>query len=436
MAYFKKKHLSGVHVVHHKETAELESVVMPTPARVVLPLIQHMGSPCDALVKKGDTVKVGQRIADTDKFLSVPIHASVSGTVSGVEDFVASNGTKTKAIVIDADGEQTVDESIKPPVIGSREDFLHAVRASGLTGLGGAGFPTFIKLSPKNPDEVDTLVINSAECEPYITSDYRECMENSGDVLDGIRAVQKYLGIHKVIIAIENNKPKAIELFKKQTNDDSEITVHTLSSKYPQGAEKVIIYETTGRVVPEGKLPADVGVIVMNVSTISFIGKYLKTGMPLITKKITVAGSAIKDPKNIIAAIGTPIKDLVEFCGGYNGECAKILMGGPMMGIAVTDDDQPLIKNNNAILALDKAHTDPPKTTACIRCGRCVRACPFSLMPAAIERAFDMQDVESLQKLKVMNCMECGCCSFSCPAKRDLVGVNRLSKKMVRAAKR
>ena len=434
MSYF-KKHLSGVHIAHHKETAELESRIMPIPKRVVLPLIQHMGSPCEPLVKKGDSVKVGQRIADTDKFLSVPIHASVSGTVSGIEEFITSSGAKTKAIVIDADGEQSVDDSITPPNISNREEFVKAVRASGLTGLGGAGFPTFIKLSPKNLDDVDTLIINAAECEPYITSDYRECMENSDDILNGIAAVQKYLSIHKVILAIENNKPKAIELFQNKTAQNGKIHIHTLPSKYPQGAEKVIIYETTGRVVPEGKLPADVGVIVMNVSTVSFISKYLKTGMPLITKKITVAGSAVKNPQNIIAPIGTPIIGLINFCGGYREECAKILMGGPMMGIAVIDDKQPLIKNNNAILALNKQDAALLQPTACIRCGRCVRACPFRLMPAAIEKAYQAKDVEALKKLKVMNCMECGCCSYSCPAKRDLVGVNRLSKKMVRAAK-
>ena len=305
------------------------------------------------------------------------------------------------------------------------------MKASGLVGLGGAGFPTYVKLSPKNLSEVDTLCINAAECEPYITSDYRTIMEDAEDVLNGARQVQKYLDLKKVIIGVEDNKPKAIALLKEMTAGDASIEVASLPAKYPQGAEKVLIYHTTGRVVPEGKLPADVGVIVMNVASVAFLSKYLKTGMPLTTKRVTVDGSAIAEPKNLLVPIGTPIQNLIDFCGGFKTEPGKVLMGGPMMGIAVNRLDYPVLKNNNAILAFDEKDSREPEETPCIRCGRCVNACPFNLMPASIEKAFKAGNVDALRELKVNLCMECGCCAFACPAKRRLVMTNRLAKKML-----
>ena len=427
----KLKSLHGVKVKHFKNTEDCSTEILPIPDRVVISMSQHIGKPCDPTVKITDLVKVGQVIGTSDAFISAPIHSSVSGKVVAVDEILMSNGQKTKAVTIETDKLQEVDESVVPPSVNSFEEFIQAVKASGLVGLGGAGFPTYVKLSPKNLSEVDTLCINAAECEPYITSDYRTIMEDAEDVLNGARQVQKYLDLKKVIIGVEDNKPKAIALLKEMTAGDASIEVASLPAKYPQGAEKVLIYHTTGRVVPEGKLPADVGVIVMNVASVAFLSKYLKTGMPLTTTRVTVDGSAIAEPKNLLVPIGTPIQNLIDFCGGFKTEPGKVLMGGPMMGIAVNRLDYPVLKNNNAILAFDEKDSREPEETPCIRCGRCVNACPFNLMPASIEKAFKAGNVDALRELKVNLCMECGCCAFACPAKRRLVMTNRLAKKML-----
>ncbi len=408
---------------------------MPVPDKVVIPMIQHMGAPCEPLVKVKDTVTVGQLIGDSNEFLSAPIHSSVSGTVTAIEDFVTSGGEKCKSVVIATDKLQTVSPDVVPPVVNSREDFLKAVRSCGLVGLGGAGFPTHIKLNPKNLDQVDTLVVNGAECEPYITCDMRLMLERTDSIMGGIQAVMKYLDIKTAVIGIEDNKPEAIAKMTEAASKLEGVSVLTMKSKYPKGAEKVIIYEATGRVVGEGQLPADVGVIAMNVATLSKLDEYLKTGMPLVEKMLTVDGGAVAEPKNVIAPIGTPIKDLMDFCGGYKSEPHKLLMGGPMMGICVYSDEYPVLKNNNAILAFDEEQSKPVKETACIRCGRCLRACPFDLAPAAMDRAYHLGDVDSLRSLKVNLCMECGCCSYVCPAHRELAMYNKLGKRMLREAK-
>jgi len=312
------------------------------------------------------------------------------------------------------------------------------VRASGLVGLGGAGFPTHVKLNPQNIDDVDTVIINAAECEPYITADYRECMENSWDIVSGVVTVMEFLEAKHGIIAVEANKPKAIAELKKIAAQVCEegycITVQTLPARYPQGAEKVLIAQTTGRKVPPGKLPADVGCVVMNVTSVAFLARYLKTGMPLVEKRLTVDGSAVAEPKNVIVPLGTPIKDVLAFCGGLKSDAAKLLMGGPMMGTALKDDSLPVLKQNNALLALDERDAVLREPTACIRCGKCVSACPMSLTPPAIAAAFARKDVAELQKRGVMVCMECGCCSYSCPANRPIVQTMRLAKDMVRQA--
>ena len=427
-----RKHLNGIHVPHHKNTSDCATVAVPVPDSVAISLLQHMGAPDKPLVKVGDEVKVGQLIADSDAFLSAPIHSSVSGVVKGFEDYITPTGQRTQSIVIETDKLQTVSETVAPPHVTNRQEFISAIQRSGLVGLGGAGFPAHIKLNPKNLDEVDTLVVNGAECEPYITADNRELLENGEGVLEGIDQVCKYLDIKTVRIGIEDNKPEAIAHMKQLIAGRPGYEVTALRARYPQGAEKVIIYECTGRVVPEGKLPADAGVLVMNVSSVAFVAQYLKTGMPLINKRLTVDGSAVKEPKNVLVPIGTRLIDVINFCGGYKGEPRLLLMGGPMMGTAIYDDTYSVIKNNNAILAFDKKDAPDIQETACIRCGRCVNACPINLMPAAIERAYKLKDVESLKDLKVNLCMECGCCAFVCPAKRNLVQTNKLSKKLLR----
>ncbi len=429
------KRLNGVHVPHAKNTSDSVPTRMPAPDKVMISMAQHIGAPCTPTVKIGDLVKVGQVIGEGAGFVSAPVHASVSGKVTGLDDLLMPNGSFAKAVTITADHEQAVDESVVPPVVESFEQFTAAVRKSGLVGLGGAGFPTSVKLSPKDLSLVDTVIVNGAECEPYITSDNRTLLDSGEDVMEGIRLVKKYLNIGKVIIGIEDNKPQAIENMKKLSGGLEGVEVMSLPAAYPQGAEKVLIYHTAGRVVPEGKLPMDVGVIVINCTTIAFIAKYLRTGMPLVEKCVTVDGSAVRNPQNVIAPIGTPVGAIFEYCGGYKTEPKKILLGGPMMGIAVPNDSFPLLKNNNAVLAFDAKDAAEKVETPCIRCGRCASVCPFFLQPAAIEKAYKTENVATLEALKVNLCMECGCCAFACPAKRELVLTNKLAKKMLREKK-
>lgn len=428
------KNLRGIFVKHLKNTAEEKTVSMPVPSTVTIPMSMHIGAPCEPLVKMGDLVKVGQKIGESNAPFSAPIHASVSGKVKQVTEFRNALGMVSKAVVIEADGEQAISEDIKVPVVNSREDFINAVKESGVVGLGGAGFPTHIKLNPKNLDQIDTLVINAAECEPYITSDYRECMESPEDIIEGINVVKKWLNIKNAYIGIESNKPASIKLLGELSEKHEGIDVVELKAQYPQGAEKVIIYSTTGRVVNDGQLPADAGVIVLNVTTVSFIAKYLKTGMPLVSKRLTIDGTGANKGMNVIVPLGTAIKDVFEFCGGLKADCKKILMGGPMMGIAVPDLDQPIVKNNNAIIALNEKDATPAEETDCIRCGKCVYACPLNLMPAALEKAYDARNAESLVAHDVNLCMNCGCCSYVCPAKRNLAQKNQLAKMFVRQA--
>lgn len=428
----------GAKVPHRKNTAAMETVVMPAPKEVIIPMSQHIGAPCNVIVRPGDHVDVGQSIGENDSFVTAPIHASVSGTVKKIIDLKMPNGSKVKAVVIESDGKMTKSPYAVPPAAETKEQLLLAIKRSGLVGLGGAGFPAHAKLSIPQDKKIDTLIINGAECEPYITSDHREILENSWDILSGIKIVKDLLDVHRVIIGIESNKPDAIKILSQiaeneAADPDDEVRILTLKSSYPQGAEKVLIRACTGRKVPAGKLPADVGCVVMNVTSVAFIAKYLKTGIPLVSKRITVDGSAIKEPKNVIVPLGTPIKDVIEFCGGYKCEPKKILMGGPMMGIALTDDSMPVLKQNNAILAFDEKGAKLAEETDCIRCGKCLKSCPMSLMPEAIAGCVKLKDVSGLEKLNVMTCMECGSCAFNCPAHKHLVQTIREGKAMVRA---
>lgn len=427
------KSLNGVKVPHSKNTAEMETVKMPVPDKVVIPMKQHMGRECTPTVKLTDLVKVGQIIGDTDAFIGAPIHSSVSGKVTKIDEIIGTDGNPIKAVEITTDKLQEIDESVKVPEVTDLQSFAAAIRASGLVGLGGAGFPTHVKLMPKNLDEVTTLLVNGAECEPYITADNRAMLEDTDDIVEGIKLVKKYMNLSTVIIGIEDNKPQAIAKLQAAVADIEGASVKALKAQYPQGGEKVLIYECTGKIVPEGKLPSDVGCVVMNVSSIAFVAKYMRTGMPLITKRLTVDGDAIAEPKNVEVAIGTSFSDVIDFCGGFKTEPKKIIMGGPMMGFAVPTINYPVLKNNNAILAFSAAKTAEAEKleTPCIRCARCVNACPFSLMPAAIEKAYKAGNVDALKALKVNLCMECGCCAYVCPAKRNLVSVNRLAKKMI-----
>lgn len=429
-----KKQLHGIKVPHSKNTMNDVTDIMTIPDTVYISMSQHIGAPCNPLVKAGDQVAVGQLIGDTDAFVSAPIHSSVSGKVTSVDDIMSSLGTLDKTVVIKTDKKQTLYEGLMIPEVKSREEFIKIVRESGLVGLGGAAFPTHIKYNPKNIDQVKTLVINGAECEPYITSDYRTMMEDGQDIMDGIQLIMKHLELDHCYIGIENNKPLAIAHLSQMAKDMPQITVVKLGAKYPKGAERVLIYETTGKVLAPGKLPADIGVIVSNITSVSFLGQYFRTGMPLIEKRITVDGDAVSTPKNIIAPIGAQIFDIIDFCGGYKKIPKKIIMGGPMMGRSIYHDGKPLIKNNNAILAFSEETAYMDKETSCINCGRCTRSCPLHLMPTLIAKAYKVGDIEALQKYKVTICMECGCCSYVCPAKRQLSMINRLAKAKVKEA--
>ncbi len=432
----KKKSIGGQNVPHFKNTAEIKTVALPCPERVVIPMAMHIGAPCKPTVAKGDRVLAGQIIADADSPVSAPIHASISGTVEGIGEITIAGGRRVDAVTIISDGQMKLDPSIKPVNVRSCEEFIAAVRSSGLVGLGGAGFPASVKLSPRTP--VDTLIINAAECEPYITSDYREIIECHDSIFDGITLISKFLDIDRIIICVENNKPRAIQLLAEIAAADDEIgdkvQIMSLKSRYPQGAEKVIIYSATGRAVPAGGLPSDVGCIVMNITSVSFIGKYFKTGIPLISKRITVDGGAIKNSQTLTVPIGTLAKDVLEFCG-VTDDCKKLLMGGPMMGIAMFSDEMPVLKQTNALIALNKKQARLPDATACIRCGRCASTCPMGLAPLRVEQALAAKDSVALNSLGVMTCMECGCCSYGCPAKRPLVQAMKLAKIKVKESK-
>lgn len=430
----------GVHAPHNKHTAYKESVTMPVPAMVALPMTQHIGAPCVPLVKVGDTVDVGQCIARSEAFVSAPIHASVSGKVKKIDKITMPDGGKVDAIFIESDGEQRLSPELHPPKVESISDLITAVRESGLVGLGGAGFPTAVKLNIPSDKHVDTLIINVAECEPYITSDHREILENSWDVISGIITVKEFLNIHRVIIGIEDNKPDAIkalrEIADNSLDPEDEIRVLPIHATYPQGAEKVLIKACTGREVPVGGLPSDAGCLVMNVGSIAFIARYLKTGIPLVSRRLTIDGSAIKEPCNVIVPIGTPIKEVIDFVGGSKEQPCKLIMGGPMMGISLPSDDLYVLKQNNAILAMGEREARLSEPSACIRCGKCLSACPMRLQPLELSNAADRKDIEALKKYNAMNCMECGCCAFTCPAKRHLVQNIRLGKALLNKAKR
>ena len=421
------KKLNGIKLKHRKNTENSSTVVFPLPQKVRIPMSMTMGAPCQPLVKVGDEVKVGQKIGDSDVPFSAPVHSGVSGKVVALTDYRNAMGAVCKMVEIETDGQQTISDEVKPPVVTDKESFVKAVRESGACGLGGAGFPTHIKLNPKA--DIDTLIINAAECEPYITADYREMMENPQDIINGINMVKSQLGIKCAKLAIESNKPEAIKNFTEMAENVDTIDIITLPSAYPQGAEKVIIYNSTGRIVNEGTLPADAGVIVMNVSTVAFLYRYMQTGMPLVTRRLTIDGNAVGEPKNVSAIIGTSFRELLEFCKTDIDSIKKLIAGGPMMGMSVPDIDMPVVKTSNALLAFN--HYDERKTSSCIRCGRCVRVCPLGLMPADIDRAYKIRNIDELKQLKVMLCMNCGSCTYVCPANRKLAETNQLAKALI-----
>lgn len=422
--------LNSIKIPHLKKSASLRTVDIKLPEKVIIAMSQHGGVPCKPLVSVGDEVKTGQLIGDTDAVMSAPIHSSVTGKVTGVTTVLNVFGNVHEALVIETVPNQVLSDEIAPPVINSRQDFIAAVRKSGAVGLGGAGFPTHIKFSyDPGSVKIDTLIINGAECEPYITSDHRAMLEESEKIIDGAKQIKKYLDIDRAVIAIESNKPDAIEKLSGLAAGETGISVVSLPPAYPQGAEKVIIHSVTGRVVKKGELPSSVGCIVLNCSTAAFISDYLRTGIPLIKRRITVDGNVVNKPKNLIVPIGTRACDIIT-AADVRTAPDRAIVGGPMMGITFYNEEMPTTKTTNSLLLF--AETKKPHHTACIRCGRCVRACSMGLMPTELERAFELKDVERLKKLDVDLCMNCGACSYVCPAKRNLSEKNQLAKMYIR----
>ena len=421
-----KRHLSGVHLDHAKATRLVETRDIDLPSAVKIPLRQHIGAECTPTVKPGDTVFVGTVIGDSPAFVSAPVHSSVSGKVEAITEILSIQNEKIKCVSILSDGKMTPDPTLCPPEINSLSDLISAVRSSGIVGLGGAGFPTHVKLAYKDIDKVKKLYINLAECEPYITADNREAIENTDDIIDGIILVLKWTGIPECSVVVEKNKPNAIAALREAANAHKNINVKVVGMKYPKGAEKVLVYEAGGPVIGRGKLPADCGAIVMNVTSVAAIARYVRTGMPLVSRRVTVDGDLVTPPANLSVPLGTSISDILDFCNVDTKKLRMLLAGGAMMGQCIIDPETPVTKTTNAILCFSKITAKD--TSPCIHCGRCLAACPMGLFPSDIEKAFDSRNAEALKKANVDVCMNCGCCSYACPAKRDLSHKNQLAK--------
>ena len=424
------KHLffGGIHPKYNKEmsTTSLDFITMK-PKTLVIPLVQHIGVPCKSLVAVGDRVLRGQKIGDGEG-LCVPVHASVSGTVVAIEPRPHVRGNLVESIVIENDGKY---ETVVPSIPSTDDEILHAIREAGIVGMGGAAFPGNVKaLSALG--NVDTLIANGCECEPYITADDSLLQTSPEKVLSGMTILSKLLNPKHTVLAVEDNKQEAIKKLQLLQKDFPHIEIRILPTRYPQGAEKQLIQSVTGREVPSGKLPVAVGCAVFNVSTFAAIHRAVKEGMPLYERIVTVSGEAIAKPQNFIVPIGTPFHDLVEAAGGLHDKTERVISGGPMMGVAQHDLAVPVVKATNSILCLLKDKNGAAENPVCLRCGKCIVACPMRLQPLYMYRYVKAGRVDELKKLHIMDCMECGSCSFTCPGKLPLVEKFRLGKKMVR----
>ncbi len=422
----------GVHPVEGKEPTEaMDLVRFPAPQTAVIPLSMHLGAPATPIVSVGDTVKVGQKIGEAAGFISAPVHSSISGTVVAIEERPHASRGKCLSIVIESDGKNELHESIKPnkPLEElTPDEIIEIVKEAGIVGMGGAGFPTYVKLKPGKP--IEAVLINACECEPMLTADHRVLLAYADEIIHGLKAVMKTVDAPRGVIVIEDNKPDAIELLQSKCEEGMEVCV--AKTKYPQGGEKMLIKRVLGRMVPSGKLPADVGAVVCNVSTVKAISDAITTGMPLIERVTTVTGKYIPNPGNFIVKIGTSAADLVAHCGGIQGENVTVKAGGPMMGFVQETLDTPIMKGSNGIIAVD---TDVAEPQECIKCGRCVDVCPMSLEPLHFAKFAASGDGALLKKLNIMDCMECRCCEYICSSKIPLVTLIKIGKNAVRGMK-
>ena len=428
----------GIHPYDGKDLSKDKPMKTIVPkGEMVYPLSQHIGAPAVPLVKKGDRVLAGQKIADAGGFVSAPIYATVSGTVKTVEPRRVVTGDMIEAIIIDNDNLfEEVEYIPHDPKKLSKKEIIELIKEAGVVGMGGAGFPTHVKLSPKEPEKIDYVIANCAECEPYLTSDYRRMIEEPEKLVEGLKIILQLFDNAKGILAVEDNKPDCIDILKKLTQNEDNITVMALKTKYPQGAERQLIYATTKRSINSSMLPADAGCVVDNVDTIVAIYHAVAEGKPLMNRIVTVTGDAIKDPRNFYVRIGMNYKDLIDEAGGFISEPEKVVSGGPMMGFALFDLNVPTTKTASALLCLTKDEVSMLEPSPCINCGRCVEVCPGRVVPSKLATLSEHQDEEAFIANDGMECCECGCCSFVCPAKRHLTQAIKSMRKTVLGKKK
>ena len=423
----------GVHPDEFKNlTCHLPSKTMPLPAEVFIPLQQHIGTPCEPLVEKGDLVKTGQKIADSSAFISSPIHASITGVVAAVAAFPHPLGAKVPMIHIKREGEEDEWELLSIPEnweTTSREDLSKLVREAGIVGLGGAAFPTHVKMSPPADKPIDHFILNGCECEPFLTCDHRNMLEDTDHILKGMAIMMRILGIEQGIVGIESNKADAIATMEARVKElKLNFKIQPLKVKYPQGAEKMLIDAALGRKVPAGGLPMDVGVVVNNIATALAVYEAVVNGKPLIQRTLTVTGDAIKSPGNLIARVGTPFQVCVDACGGLNDETSQVFMGGPMMGLVQYDLQVPTLKATSGIVCMQSSQLKNTRHYPCIQCGTCVSVCPMNLVPTRLSRQVETAKYEDCREWGIFNCIECGSCAFVCPSGIPLVQWIRVGK--------
>ncbi len=429
----------GVHPYDGKDLAKDQPIRRIKPKEIlVYPLSQHIGAPASPIVAVGDTVLRGQKIAEAGGFVSAPVFASVSGTVKAIEPRHVATGDLVNSIIIENDGEmkETDFHGVEDVASLSKEQIIEKVKEAGVVGMGGAGFPTHVKLSPKEPDKIEFIIANCAECEPYLTADYRRMLENPEELIGGMKIVLRLFDHAKGILGVEDNKPDCIQKLKELTKDEERIEVMPLKTKYPQGGERQLIYATTGRAINSKMLPADAGCIVDNVETLVAINRAVKEGKPVMDRIFTITGDAVANPGNFEYCIGMSYAEILEEAGGFKEDPEKMISGGPMMGFAVFSLEIPTTKTSSSLLCFKKDDVSASEVTACINCGRCVSVCPEQIVPSRLAKMSQFHDSESFEKWNGMECIECGSCSYICPAKRPLAQYIKTMKKQILAERR